>query len=396
MIPCSQEFLDAMKSPVKQVYLKFEFYDSKMNYINEYTKQIVESDLGSISVDYSRPIRRNFTFSLLNKNNEFSFGERNLIWIDKRVKVFIGLKLRNGNIEYIPQGVFILTEPEDNHTMDGKTTVINGQDKMYLYTDKRGKFKYQTTIEVGANIATAIKTLAAKVGETQFNFDTVTETVPYTLTYEPNDSLYDAISELALLAKCEIYYDVFGFLRLKKIDLNDFDSQPITWTYRYNDPNEKFYAGNIRKMDESNLANRIFVCGGSSQTATCSYELVVTESKPYWKDSPYTIEKIGDILYYHNNGNPDPLLKTKEECFWRAKFELKGRLGYSEQLSLSISPNFLHDVYDIIQIIDPENSVEGKFLIKNFSLPLRPEIMNVECVKHRKVIDNWDFIEMEA
>ncbi|OZB98009.1 hypothetical protein [Paenibacillus sp. XY044] len=396
MIPCSQDFLTAMKSPIKQAFLKFEFYDSKMNYINEFTKQITNDDIGSISVDSSRPIRRNFSFTLLNKNNEFTWGEDKLLWIDKRVKTYTGLKLRNGNIEYIPQGVFILSEPQDSHTQDGKKTVVSGQDKMFLYTDKRGKFKFETTVEVGVNIGTAIKTLAAKTGETQFNFDTVTETVPYTLTYQPNDNLYQAISDLALLAKCQVYYDVFGFLRLKKIDLNDFDSQPVTWSYKYNDPNERFYAGNVRKMDESQLANHIYVCGGSSQTATCSYELVVTETKTIWKDSPYSIERLGDILYLHNDGNPDGLLTTKDECFWRAKFELRARLGYAEKLSLSISPNYLHDVYDVIEIDDPENNVSGKYLLESFSLPLKPDLMSCECIKYRKVIDNWDFIPMEA
>ncbi|WP_397331627.1 hypothetical protein [Paenibacillus sp. JSM ZJ436] len=375
------------------MFLKFEFYDSKMNYINEFTKQITESDLGSISVDYSRPIRRNFTFSLMNKNNEFTWGENSaLIWIDKRVKVFTGLKLKNGTIEYVPQGVYILTEPSDSHTIDSKNTVLTGQDKMYLLTDKRGRFKFQTTIEVGANIATTIKMLAGKVGETQFNFDTVTETVPYTLTYEPNDSIYDAVQELAQLARCEIFYDVFGFLRLKKIDLNDFDSQPVTWVYRYGDPNEKFYAGNVRKMDETNLANRIYVLGGSSQTATSSYELVVTETNPLWANSPYTIEKIGDIIYGHNDFKPDPIISNVEDAKFRAKFELMKRLGYSERLTLNIAPNFLHDVYDVIQIEDETNNVTGKYMLESFTLPLKPELMTCECLKYRKLLSNWDFI----
>lgn len=391
MISCSQDFLNAMKAPIKEVYVKFEFYDSQMNYISEFTKNIVSSDSGTISVDSSRPVRRNFSFSLFSKNKEFVFGDDKLIWIDKRVKVFIGLKLKNGQIEYIPQGVFILSEPEDRNTLDGKVTTITGQDKAWLMSDKRGKMITETTISAGANIATVIKLLAAKVGETLFNFDEVTETVPYEITYQPNDNIYTAIEELALLAKCQVYYDVYGFLRLKKIDLNEFDQLPIVWNYK-NDGIDRFYAGNIRKMDETNLANHIVVLGGSSQTAVCNYALTVTNQNPLWVDSPYSIEKIGRLTYFHNDGNPDPLLKTNDECLWRAKYELMRRLGYNENLSLSISPNFLHDVYDVIEITDNENNVEGKYLLESFSIPLNPQLMNCNCSKIVKVIEDWDFV----
>ncbi|OPH47628.1 hypothetical protein BC351_10590 [Paenibacillus ferrarius] len=389
---CSADFLAAMKSPIKQMYLKFEFYDSNMKYISEYTKQVTNKDSGSISLDGSRPIRRNFSFKLFNKKNEFNFGENNLIWLDKRVKVFTGFKVKSGIVEYIPQGVFILTEPEDSHTTEGKITTLNGQDKMFLCTDRRGKFRTETKIDVGANIGSVIKLLAQKVGETLFNFDSVAETVPYTLTYQTSDNIYKAISELAALCKSEIYYDVNGYLRLRKIDLNEFTQYPPVWSYSYADPSERFYAGNVRKLDESNLANRIIVLGGSSQTAECSFEIVVTESNPIWAGHPYSIEKIGEVTYEHNSGNPDSLLSTTDDCKYRAKYELMNRLGYTEVVSLQISPNFLHEANDVIYLEDSENSVTGKYLLRSFSLPLTPQLMSCECLKYREVISNWNFI----
>ncbi|MCY9599132.1 hypothetical protein PC41400_08095 [Paenibacillus chitinolyticus] len=389
---CSSDYLAALKSPIKQMYLKFEFYDAQMNYISEFTKQITAQDSGSISVDASRPVRRSFSFKLMNRKNEFNFGEDNLIWIDKRVKVFTGLKLRTGEIEYIPQGVFILTEPEDSHTVEGKITSLSGMDKMFLCTDKRGKFRTETTIDAGGNIGAIIRVLAQKYGETQFNFDPITETIPYTFTFQPSDNIYKAMSDLALLAKCELFYDVNGYLRLRKIDLNQFEQSPSVWMYVHGDPNERFYAGNVRKFDENQLANRIMVLGGSSQIAESRFELIITETNPLWKGHPYSIEKIGEITYEHNSGNPDSLLATNEECKWRAKYELMNRLGYAERVSLSLSPNHLHDANDVIEIEDVENSVTGKYLLQSFSLPLTPQLMNCECMKYRRVIADWNFI----
>lgn len=106
MISCSDMCLKAMKASIKQVFIKIEVYDSKMNFIKELTKDVTKEDVGAISVDSNRPIRRSFSFSLNNKNNEYDWSESSMFWIDKRIKLFIGLKLPNKTIEYIPQGSF--------------------------------------------------------------------------------------------------------------------------------------------------------------------------------------------------------------------------------------------------------------------------------------------------
>jgi len=391
LYPVSDNYIKTVLSPrQKEVFVKIEFYDSTMRYLGEYTKQVSKNDIGSISVSMDRPIRRSFSFSLDNTNGDFTWGEQNLIWIDKRVKVYTGLKLLDGTIEYVPQGVFIMTEPQDSHDFNGKRTSINGMDKAYLYTDKRGKFVNETTIANNTLITEAIKTIAQ--GETLFNFDNIATRTPRELTYAPSDNRWQAIEELAKFAECDVYYDVDGYLRLRKIDLNEFDAQPVVWSYKYGDPTERFYAGNIRKMDDSGLANHIRVIGGSSQTPSVLYDLVVDENNPLWVDNPYSIQKIGKVTYFHNNGNPDFLIDTTEKAKWRAKYELMKRLGYAERISLSISPMYLHDAGDVIEIIDAENSVQGKYLMESFQVPLNPQLMMCECIKYRKVIDDWNFI----
>jgi hypothetical protein len=393
LIPASEQFIKQMKSSIKQLYVKLELFDSNMSFIKEITQKVTRDSIGSISVNADRPIRRSFSFSLVNNNNEFDWGDQNLVWIDKRVKLYTGLKLSDGTVEYVPQGVFILTSPSDSHNFQGKIANITGQDKGYLMTGSRGKFVNETTIETGVKIVDAIRIIAEGAGETLFNFDDgITATVPYELTYQSNDNRWKAIEELAKLAKCDIFYDVNGYLRLRKIDLNEFETEPIQWSYKYGDTNERFYAGNVRRMEEGILANHIRVLGGSGQTATTLYDLVVDENDTNWTGSPYTVQNIGRVLYEHQNGNPDGLITTNDEAKWRAKFELRKRLGFTERLELSIAPNFLHDVHDIIEIIDSENSVTGKYLIKSFQLPLNPQLMTIECLKYRKIISNWNFI----
>jgi hypothetical protein len=392
MLQASDLFIKALKAPQLQIFIKLEIYDSSMNFIKEITQQVTH-DLGQLSIGRDKAIRRSFTLTLDNSTGEFTWGENNLIFLDKRIKLFIGLKTPSGQIEYVPQGIFVLTEPEDNHTLsDGKKVTINAVDKGYLISDKRGKLITQTTIATGTNIATAIKLLVQRSGETMFNFDTVTSVTPYELTYEATSNIYDSISELAKLAKCEIYYDENGYLRLRNIDLNQFQNYSSVWSFKYGDSSERFYAGNSRKLDDSNLSNHIIVLGGSSQTATSKYELIVSDSNPIFNGNPYTVENIGHALYFHNNGDPDALLSTNDDCKFRAKWELMHRLGYTENLQLSLAPHYLLDAGDVIEIYDAENSVNSRYLIDSLTIPLSPSLMSVECRKENLLLTDWNSI----
>lgn len=389
MIITSNAFINSMLSPLKTLYIKIELYNSKMEYIKDITQQ-VGSDIGTLAINGDSPIRRSFSINLDNSKSEYLFGEDKLIWIDKRLKLYIGLQSYNQKVEYVPLGLFVLTEPVSTHSTSEMTTEINAVDKAYFLTDKRGKFINEQIIQTGTKITDAIRLIASHVGETMFNFDVVTDTLPYELTYSGTDNRWDAIKELASIAKCTIYYDVDGYLRLKKIDLNQFETEPITWEYKLG---QREYAGSQRKFNDGNLYNDIVVLGGSSDTATSSYRLTVDETNPLWKDHPYSVQKIGYCTYFHNNGNPDPILLNEDDCKFRAKYELMNRLGFTEDVQMYATPNYLHDADDVISLEHLENGIEkDKFVIRSITMPLSPSIMTMSVVRYERVIENWNFI----
>lgn len=394
MISASPEFIEAMISrKPKEVYLKMELFDKNMSPLYETTTFVSKDDIASINCSRNRPIRRSFSFALDNRDGRFSWGSNKLIWINKRIKLSIGLKVADGTVHYAPQGVYVLTDLYDTHILEGgKKCYITGQDKAYLLTGRYGKLRNHLTIEQGGNIGDIIKIIATQAGETMFNFDEVDDTIPYTFYYEPGDNYWDIISELALKAQCSIYYDYDGFLRLKKIDLNDFTNYPETWIYEFQGENGHLYAGNERHLNPENMANHIIVLGGSGSTAICSAELIVTNTDPLWEDSPYTVEEIGSLLFLYNNGNPSGILTTDDECLWRAKWELMNRLGFSERVPIYVWPNYLHEPEDIIKIVHNESGINARYMIDNFNLPIVPEIMTLECRRQEIVISDWNFI----
>lgn len=385
LLNANSEFLKAMTMPIVQMSLKFDIFDSNDKYIETITQYITQDNIGHLIIDKSRPIRRSFSFGLDNSSGIFTWNQDKLIWLDKKVQIFIGLKYGN-DIHYVSQGVFYLTGFSTSHTNDGSKTYIAGCDKMFKYTDQRGKFTAPMTIQAGTNIAAAIKQVVAD--ETKFNFDSVSEVTSNDITFEIGSNKYDAIKTLANIAKADIYYDTEGYLRLKKIDLNDIQLYPVVWNYEYGNSQDRFYAGNIRIIQTDNLANHVIVYGGSSSTTINKYEIVVDETNPIWAGNPYSIQRIGDYLFLFNNGNPDPSLVTVDDCKFVCQKELMNRLGYSELVELAILPNYLLDCNDIIAIEDSSNGATGRYLIEYIDLPLLPQEMIIRGYKERMVISD--------
>ena len=582
MLSASFDFTQVMTSKrAKEIFVKLELYDKDMNFINEITKFATAEDLANISLDRTRQIRRSFSFALDNSNQEklFTWGEEKLIWLDKRIRVYIGLKLPSGEIEWSLQGTYVISEFYNIANMSGQKTYLTGQDKTYLLSDKMGLidgifkelvgedlyvyppgespaeitailqanstiqfcnrllnpqlfpnptinvlqsiigdetlspvadpelveffsnkklthllelrpspdgvagddpyrvfskvyydganyqiihdvdaaytsavsrndfldfptyyeatifmihafrreyFEYYDGINIGvyspsahirpqttAKVSTLIKNLLIRAGENlplliddlpQYqgdpnNIEVGTDILTRDLDYSEGTTYIQIIEELAKLINCEFFYDVFGHPRLKRINLNNFSEEPTVWKYSKQDINNHLYLGGERKMDIANLANRIHVYGGGAKNEVIIYRLKVTETDPLFLGSPFSVERIGNIIYPHNGGEPDSNIATIEEAIYRAVFELKERMGYSEQVPIEVMPNYLLEPGDIIEIIDEDLGVSNRYMIDKLDIPITPSPMVLDCRREHKVFaqtqDDWNAIVAE-
>lgn len=386
MINASKMFKETLTSSISEIYVKLELLDKDENIVDVFTHHVCSNSIGDISVSGERNIRRMFTITLDNADRKFTWNENGLIWIDnKRVKLYVGLKTPSG-IEYVPQGVFIVTQPQATHNPHENTVSISGQDKWYLLTGNFGRFTHETTINKGINITEAIKIIAENAGIKNMILESTDITVPYDMTYRIGQNRGKAIKDLANKAFedgeffYDVYFDVNGYLRFEKY--KDPLLEAPVWTYKSED--KTLYAGSVRKLDDTELFNHILVLGGSSQTAEYRTELVIDENDPEWSGHPYSIQNIGDRFWAWNNGNPDPIIDTQSQCDARARFELNKRLAYSEKISLQLAPNYLHEVNDVIEIVDENNGCLGNYQLKQFSIPIRPKLVTAEAIKIRK------------
>ncbi len=348
-------FKKHMTAPVSEVQVKLQILDNNDNVVDEITPKLVD---GSISVDKERDIRRTAQITL---------AEHIDIWLDTRFKLLVGFE-----DEYIPQGVFIVTNPETLSRPTERTMTIQGNDKTYLLSGSPiGKFVYETTIEQGVKISTAIKELAA--GINKFLFDDCDVKVPYDLTYAAGNSRWKAMKELADLAVYALYFDANGYLRFRP--QYDLKTTPPVWTYQPED--YTLYAGSNKRLDDSDLRNHILVIGGSSQTATVTAQAM--NDNP---DSPFSIQRIGSRLHIHG---PDPLITTEELAQARADYELQKRLTLAEKVDIDLVPNYIHEAEDVIELIDPVNKINNKYELIRFTIPLRPQVTQAEA--RRFIVD---------
>ena len=191
----SESFLETMVSPrQKQMYLKFELLEYEM-YSDEF--QVIDEVVvrerkmpnglsnvnGSIDINIEQEIRTTFSIDITNEdgiNNWGGFAEENEFkwWLDKRLNIFIGIRIDDNKIyeeddeevEYVQMGHFLLTHFKSNHSMSAfPTTQLQGGSKEVLFSTRRGKFLYPTTIYRNTVIIEAMKKILEDGREKTYN-----------------------------------------------------------------------------------------------------------------------------------------------------------------------------------------------------------------------------------
>ena len=131
-----KSFLRALdEQHLKTVYAKIII----LNYQDEMPLSEIQGRItnGSISINGSSSLRRTCNLTFLAEDNEDNLtATENLIGINKKIKIQIGVKNRvnkiYGDIVWFPLGIFVINNPSISHSNTGVQVSITGQDKMCL------------------------------------------------------------------------------------------------------------------------------------------------------------------------------------------------------------------------------------------------------------------------
>lgn len=369
----NNEYLDLAQQNVIHPVFKVELLDLYENVVDEISGDISADSSGSISVNYQQGVRRSISLTFIDTEGKFIPDSKgNLVWANKKFKVFIGLKNDNTKITYwFSQGVYYFSNASSSRSGSDRKTTINGVDKFGIFGSELGYNQLEATylIPAGTNIYDAIKgILNMDIGnghaidpiEPLLDPIYANEVCPYDISKSPSGYLSEILIELADILGCDIYYDVNGMLRVDNgtIDIS-YSNQSSIWDFSDVLPE---YINPSVSTNFIDFINTVKVVGNNINDKT--YEYTAYNNNP---ESPTRIDLIGKKMAYIESAAVYNEARAKDYA------EYKLNMLSILQLAINFSSTFLPhlDVNKVITISDKYfNYVRQRFIIQSLTIPL--------------------------
>lgn len=315
---------------------------------------------GSVKVDRSANIRRACTVTCIDPEGELAprGPESDLTPFGTELRPYRGVVYADGTEEVKPLGVFRISKCVIRDTAAGSVQIqIEAFD--LSRTIQRDKFVEPYLIESGTNVIAAIKALVERTFP-EIEYDTVSSPITTTAPqlYDVNDDPWESITELALSAGCEAYFDAEG--RFVVVPETGTMSSPV-YTY-IEGKNCTVIDLEVEFTDDPGY-NGVVVEAESTGDEKPPIRVVV------WDDDPmsptYHRGPYGEVPMHHT----ERLAKTTEEAEAVGRQIVKTLLGFAARLSLTAMVNPALEGGNIVQVERARSHVSGLFSVESFSVP---------------------------
>lgn len=188
-------------------------------YLLNYNLQTVDELSGVVignptfSENSSSDIRKTCNISLEQINSSFDIAEGNKIWLDKYVRIEIGIMdLKTNVTEYTNMGIYLINNPSRVYNAMANTITIQGVDLMAKMTGLRGgELDVNHTILQGTNVRTAIIGTLALAGFTNYVVDECPYDVPNDIKIAVGGTIYNILKRLRdIVPQYQMYFDDDG------------------------------------------------------------------------------------------------------------------------------------------------------------------------------------------
>ena len=217
-MPTQSEY-NVTKSRTRKFYVKFDLLNYKLQTVGNLDGVIIGTP--SFSIDATSDIRRTCSLSIEQIDSSFDIKQGNKIWLDKFVKIYIGLEeISTGIVQYTNMGVYMINNPSRAYSAVTNTLTIDGLDLMAKLTGLRnGNLEgLEHIIPQGSNVRSAIISTLALAGFTNYVVDECTVDVPNEIKISIGGTVYDILSELReILPQYQMYFDVDGIFHYNLI-----------------------------------------------------------------------------------------------------------------------------------------------------------------------------------
>lgn len=203
----TKEDLQILKSRVIHTYCKVDLLNMDMVTIDSLEGLVMD---GSLSIDADSDIRRTFSSTIYLDEDEKISTFNTEDWINKYVRVHIGLQQRDGTVKWWSEGVYVFNQNGFSYDSSQHVLSISCADLVATLDGSLGGqlVGYKTEVEVNSDIRNAIIATLKLSGLTKHLVDYWDRTVPYTLEYDTGVTIWDILKELRdLYYPFEMYFD---------------------------------------------------------------------------------------------------------------------------------------------------------------------------------------------
>lgn len=243
----TQRDIEALSFPEKILYTKVLLLNDNFQTVYEMEYEFVS---GQLSTNVDSDIRNTFSMTLAVINPNVGIEEDKLLWINRFVKVFVGVKVpfptdtlytysnwitaedgknKNNEVLWYDKGIFVMTDYSYN-PQTGQLNIncsdlvckLNGEvdgslEALDYVIYEQDKWTIREAI---------IETLTGKTPFTKYNIVDMPKVIPYDLEFSASDSVWTILTKLRdLYAGYEMFFDTDGTFICKKV--STLESNPV-------------------------------------------------------------------------------------------------------------------------------------------------------------------------
>lgn len=374
MFPSSARFKNALLQDHVSV-AKAEIWNQSQKLIE------LPISAGSVTCSVDTAPRRTCSVALSQNRTQNNLVPENgfdyLAPFGNELRLYRGIQFTDGTTEYVPLGVFEITDVNIEDTNEGIAIEVSGEDRSLIIS--RNKFINPYTMVSGTLESSITALLQNRFADITTNFPTTNVSInQVVLGADNNKDPWKSAIEVCELVGFDLYFDVFGVATMRQFPA--IDGGVVVGRYVENDKtrvtrlnrnisSKETYNGIIYTIQGSRIATPLQVQVWDEDTTSPTYRYGVFGSSPKWIESP--------------------LLATEEEAIKAATALLNKYLGAQEQISFESVVDPTLEPNDVLYVKTIGSKVDRLIIIDSLSIPLTPdETMTVNARVVRIVADN--------
>lgn len=320
---------------------------------------------GSVKIDSGSAVRRTCDITLVTSresnnlvpNNDFDV----LTPFGNELRLYRGVQYADGTEEYVPLGVFVITEVSISDSNDGVNIKLTGEDKSTRVS--RAKWTQPYQMVTGTLEASLTALLKDRFPDVELSFPTTNVTVNQVLlgSENDNDPWKDAV-EIAELVGFDLFFDQNGVVQMKQFPTLDGSVVVALFTEGAGTTITQL---NRTISTKSTFNGVIYTIEGSDVVLPIRVEAWDEDSS-----SPtYRFGVFGQVPTFIETN----LLATEAEAVRAAASLLNTYIGSQEVVNWDSLVDPSLDVQDVVYVKSNGAKIDRLVIIDTLDIPLTPE-----------------------